>query len=211
MRSWIKGGGVFRDPSAFVVPALTFLWRLVWAGRRRRCWAWGGPLLVCGGVVWRYPTVVGAFSPLPGRAAACSGGTHGECPVLWRCDVLWCAVLCRAVLCRAAPCRSVLCCGVLCSVVLCLSVSGRGVSCRGVACCAVPCRAAPCRVVVCRVVGCPVVVRCTTVCCGAVCRVASCGAVYRCAVLCGGAFSLPFWRGVWSALVRLAGFVVRDA
>ena len=45
---------------------------------------------------------------------------------------------------------------------------------------------------------------------GRVCRVVSCCAVYRCAVVCGGPFSLPFWHGVGSALVRLAHFVVPD-
>ena len=125
--------------------------------------------------------------------------------------VLWCALVRRAVSCCALPCWSVLCCGALCSVVSCRAVSCRGVSCRGVAGCTVLCRAALCCAVLCRVVGSLVVVRCTAVRCGAVCRVASCCAVFRCAVVCGGPFSLPFRRGVGSALVRLARFVVRDA
>ena len=141
----------------------------------------------------------------------CGVRSYGFCPLLWCRGVLWCAVLCCAVLCRAVPCWSVLCGGSLRSFVPCHAVSCRGVSCRGVAGCAVLCRATPCRVVVCPVVRCLVVVRCTAVRCGAVCRVASCCAVYCWAVVCGRQFSLPFRRGVGSALVPLACFVVRDA
>ena len=62
-----------------------------------------------------------------------------------------------------------------------------------------------------RVVGGLGVVRCTAVGCGAVCRVSSCCAVLRCAVVCGGPSSLPFRRGMGSALVRRACSVVWDA
>ena len=126
------------------------------------------------------------------------------------------AVVCFGAPCCVVPCFafceywSVLCCGALCSVVRCRAVSCCGVLCRVLAGCAVLFRAASCRVVVCRVVRCLVVVRCMAVRCGTVCRVASCFAVYHCAVVCAGPFSSPFWRGMGSALVTLARFVVQD-
>ena len=83
--------------------------------------------------------------------------------------------------------------------------------CCAVVCLAVASLAAPCCAVPRRVVLCCVLVRCTPVRCGAVCCAGSCCTVFRFAVVCGGPFQLPLRRGVWSALVRLARFVVRDA
>ena len=162
------------------------------------------------------PSLLGVRWPLAGVRQAGVASSHGcgrvsspsgVCGGLLGLDprlvslvlVLWCALVRRAVSCCVLPCGVVLVHAVLWCALRC-----RAVSRRVVPWCAVLCRVAPCRVLVCRVVGCLVVVRCTAVHCGALCRVASCCAVYCCAVVCGGPFSLPFRRGVGSAVVRLA-------
>ena len=168
----------------------------------------GGPLPSLPGVWWPLAGVrqVGvALSHGCGRVSSPSGACGGflglDPRLVSLALVLWCALVHRAVSCRALPCCAVLVCAVLRCALLCRAVP------RPV----VPWCVPPWRVVVCRVVGCLVVVRCTAVRCGAVCRVASCCAVYCCAGVCGGPFSLPLWRGVGSALVRLACLVPRDA
>ena len=73
MRSWVKGGGVFLLSFRLCGAGFNFLVAACVAGSSLSLPGVRWPLAVCGGLVWRCPMVVGAFPPLLGRVAACSG------------------------------------------------------------------------------------------------------------------------------------------
>ena len=133
VRSWVRGGGAVPCPPGPAVPV--WWWRVYLSGcrlcgraaavrgggglYRRAC---GGSELVCGGLVWRCPTFLGAFPSFPG-CEACLLGLRPQLASLAL--VLWCALvrLRRVVLCCAAVCPALLCRAVPCRAVVCLTVS----------------------------------------------------------------------------------------
>ena len=218
MRSWVKGGGVFRVPPP--------LWcRLSLSGS-----GVGGPSPSLPGRRWPLAGVrqVGvALSHGCGRVSSPSGACGGllglDPRLVSLALVLWCALVRLAVSCCALPC-----CAVVVSAVLRCALLCRPVPRRVLPWCAVPWggwlrRAVPCRAVSCCGVSCRGVpslgalhggaLRCAMPFCPVWCRVSPCTGVRRALFSAvpawggvGTGYTGPFWWcRTWAEVMRLAG------